>query len=186
MTTSQTYDWPDKVLGFWFGELEAKDWFSKSEALDADIRSRFGSLHNEHSTKAPHQFLASPNEALAAIILFDQLSRNQFRGTPRSFASDQLSLGIARQMVAKGWDLHITHKRRIFVYLPFEHSENLADQDICIKLVEALEDEQFIRYAHAHRDVIVRFGRFPHRNAILGRISTPEEDAYLCESGTGF
>lgn len=183
---SPDHDWARRVQEFWFKECGPKDWFKKSDALDAEIQDRFGSLHAQLSHKAPDDFLSSPEDAFAAIILFDQLSRNLFRGDPRSFASDALALRIARGIIAMGWDKDIAHSRRVFVYLPFEHSEELKDQDTSVELIEALGDEEFTRYAKAHRDVIKRFGRFPHRNAILGRSSTRAEEAYLSQPGSGF
>ena len=181
-----TAHWSDKVLHFWFEELSPKDWFAKSDALDAEIQKRFGSLHRELSGREAEDFLSSATKAFAAIILFDQFSRNLFRGDARSFANDPLALAIARAMLAKGWDKEITNEQRVFVYLPFEHSEELVDQGRCVELIEALGNEEFTRYAKAHRDVILRFGRFPHRNAILGRTSTPAEVAFLSRPGSRF
>ena len=186
MTASSDDNWAHKVHEFWFKECGPDDWFKKSDALDAEIRERFGSVHARLSQWAPDDFLNTPEDAFAGIILFDQLSRNLFRGDPRSFASDPLALRIARGMIAKGWDKDIAADWRVFVYLPFEHSEAPADQDTCVEFVTALGDEEFIRYAKAHRDVIRRFGRFPHRNSILGRTSTADEEAYLSQPGSGF
>jgi uncharacterized protein (DUF924 family) len=181
-----TVHWSEEILRFWFEELSPKDWFSKDEALDAEIERRFGSLHDKLSAQDPDRFLDSAHIAFAAIILFDQLSRNLFRGTPQSFASDPLAVAIARALVANGWDKSIGTERRVFAYLPFEHSEDLTDQDTSVALIEALGDLEFTRYAHAHRDIIVRFGRFPHRKAILGRASTREEEVFLSQPGSGF
>ena len=186
MNASPDHDWARKVHEFWFKECDPDDWFKKSDALDAEIQKRFGSLHAQLSQKEAGEFLHSPEDAFAAIILLDQLSRNLFRGDPRSFASDPLALEIARGMIAKGWDKDIALNWRVFVYLPFEHSEALEDQDTCVELGSARGDEKFTRYAKAHRDVIKRFGRFPHRNSILGRPSTAEEEAYLSQPGSGF
>jgi len=174
------------ALGFWFGELDAKDWVSKNEALDDEIRARFFGLHKELSQKPLGDLMASPSEAFAAIIVFDQFSRNLYRGDPRSFASDPIGLEVARELVGRGWDQDIALDQRVFAYLPFEHSEHLTDQNEAVRLIQALGDDGFTRYAHAHRDVIERFGRFPHRNAILGRPSTPQEEAYLRQPGSGF
>ncbi|MEM1052892.1 MAG: DUF924 family protein [Pseudomonadota bacterium] len=179
-------NWSDDVLDFWFKELRPIDWFAKSDELDAQITTRFQTTHKQLADNTSDCFLGSPKEAFAAIILFDQFSRNLFRGHRRSFASDPLALAIARGMLGKGWDQEILREQRIFVYLPFEHSEDMADQDTSVALIEALGNEQFTRYAYAHRDVIIRFGRFPHRNAILGRKSTDEEEAYLAQPGSGF
>ncbi len=173
-------------MNFWFNELEAKDWFAKNEALDADIEQRFGPLRQQLAHQRFDKFLGSPRQSLAAVILFDQMSRNLFRGDPRSFATDELALAIAHAMVERGWDKEIGREYRVFVYLPFEHSENLDDQNTAVELIDTLGNEEFSRYAHAHRDVIARFGRFPHRNAILKRGSTPQEDAYLSKPGSGF
>lgn len=186
MKADQESDWFEDVLYFWFEELEAKDWFSKNAAIDAQIETRFGALHKRHSNKNPAHFLGSPFKALGAIILFDQFSRNLFRRDPRSFATDPIGLEIARTMVAKGWDKDLAPEQRIFAYLPFEHSEDMADQNTAVSLIEVLGNAEFTRYAKAHRDVIARFGRFPHRNEVLGRISTLEEQAYLHEPGSGF
>ena len=186
MVLSDGSDWARSVCEFWLEECSPDDWFKKSDALDAEIQERFGSMHAQLSQRAPDDFLNTTEQAFAAIILFDQLSRNLFRGDPRSFASDPLALDIARGMIAKGWDKDIAADRRVFVYLPFEHSEALEDQDVAVQLIEALGDEAFTRYAKAHRDVIKRFGRFPHRNTILGRTSTPDEEAYLSQPGSGF
>ncbi|MEP0391320.1 MAG: DUF924 family protein [Erythrobacter sp.] len=186
MAIPATDRWPDEILDFWFGELGAKDWFSKNEAVDAQIQRRFRSLHEQLSQKSPSGFLTSPSKAFAAIILFDQLPRNLYRNDPRSFASDLLALDIARELITKKWDANIAHDQRVFAYLPFEHSENLADQDEAVRMIEPLGDDDFTRYAHTHRNVIVRFGRFPHRNTILGRTSTPQEKEYLRQPGSGF
>ena len=186
MVMPQNRDWADEVLAFWFEELGPRDWFKKSDALDAQIVTRFAALHSQLGREPAEGFLTSPLGALAAIILFDQLSRNLFRGDPRSFASDTLALAVARGVVANEWDKEISQARRVFLYLPFEHSEDIIDQDMAVELIEALGDEEFTRYAHAHREVIQRFGRFPHRNAVLGRKSTPCEETYLSQPGSGF
>lgn len=179
-------DWSQVVLAFWFKELKPRDWFAKSDDLDATIAQRFKALHARLHGPPPLAFPEDAHTSLAAIIVLDQFSRNLFRGHSDSFASDDLALSIARDMVARGWDKDVVPGQRIFAYLPFEHSEDLTDQDISVGLIETLGDASFTRYAHAHRDVIRRFGRFPHRNAILGRQSTPEEQAYLSQPGSGF
>lgn len=179
-------EWSAAVLEFWFEEITPRDWFAKSDEMDAQITKRFGKVHSRLVGPPALPFQNDPEIALSAILVLDQFSRNMFRGDARSFASDPMALMIARQMVAKGWDQKIALEHRIFVYLPFEHSEEMADQDTSVALIKALGNEQFTRYAHAHRDVIKRFGRFPHRNAILGRTSTLEEEAYLSQPGSGF
>lgn len=186
MSKSQDDNWSAKVLDFWFRELQPKDWFAKDDVMDAEIERRFAPLHRQLSKEPTESLLTSPDQGLAAILVLDQFSRNLFRGEPASFASDPQCLALARAMVAKAWDQNIPQDRRVFVYLPFEHSEDLTDQNTAVSLIETLGDEQFTRYANAHREVIARFGRFPHRNAILGRVSTPQEVAYLSQPGSGF
>lgn len=179
--------WVEDVLSFWFGELDRAAWFRKSEATDAPIRERFGKVHDHIITALPVEAaLASPRRALAAVIVLDQFSRNMFRGTPESFAGDAKARDIAREAVARGLDHAMNVHERAFLYMPFEHSEDLADQELAVALIGALGDDEYTRYAIAHRDVIVRFGRFPHRNAVLGRVSSPEEEAFLRQPGSSF
>lgn len=174
------------VLDFWFGELQRADWFRADADLDRRITERFLDLHEAVLSQIPDAAYRSASGALATILLFDQFPRNVFRGTPRAFATDGLAVQLAEATVQSGLDSAMPTDRRVFAYLPFEHSETLADQDLSVALISALGDDEFTRYAHAHRDVIARFGRFPHRNAILGRTSTPEEIAHLAQPGSGF
>lgn len=178
--------WADRVLEFWFRDLTPADWFTKSDATDVRIANQFKALHAELAVKDIGDLLGSAKIGLAAIIVLDQFSRNMFRGTAQSFATDALALNIAKEMVARKLDQHVDPTKRIFVYLPFEHSEDLQDQNVSVALIEALGDHQFTQYALAHRDVILQFGRFPHRNAVLGRKSTQEELIYLSQPGSGF
>ena len=177
---------PQSVLEFWFGELTPKQWFVKDEALDRQIADRFSDLHLALSREVPDEWRASPEARLARIIALDQFPRNIYRGSPLSFATDGLALKAAKAAIAIGADAAVSEDRRIFFYMPFEHAENLDDQDRAVALCEALGNETYLDYARRHREVIERFGRFPHRNAILGRASTPEEEAYLAEPGAGF
>jgi uncharacterized protein (DUF924 family) len=179
-------DWAPRVLDFWFGELTRADWFRKDDAIDDAIRSRFLNVYERLAAGAGDEALAGPDQALAAILALDQFPRNIFRGTPRAFETDAQARDIADRAIALGFDAAAPLARRVFVYLPFEHSERLADQERAVALISALGDDEYTRYAHAHADVIRRFGRFPHRNTILGRASTPEESAYLAEPGSGF
>jgi uncharacterized protein (DUF924 family) len=123
---------------------------------------------------------------LAAVIVFDQFPRNMFRGTPRAFATDPLALALARQMVDAGLDRDFSKDERMFLYLPFEHSEQAGEQVRCCALFALLEDPELLRYAQSHKDIIDRFGRFPHRNVILERVSTPEEIEFLKQPGSSF
>jgi uncharacterized protein (DUF924 family) len=180
------------VLGFWFGPppLQARaEWFRKDTAFDAAVRERFGStLEAGLAGTLPASWEREP---LAEILLLDQLTRNAFRGTPRAFAGDARALALARAMVAAGTDAALHPIQRCFVLLPFEHAEDAAAQDEAVRRFDAIAGaDPFCAhaadFARRHRDVIRRFGRFPHRNAVLGRASTPQELAYLAEPGSGF
>lgn len=173
--------WVDDVLAFWFRELEPKQWFFSTKELDDLIRARFGHLVTEISIDSPAAASTDPKVALAAVIVLDQFPRNIYRGTARAFATDDLALRIATQAVDNRLDQQLEPPERLFLYLPFEHSEVSADQDRSVMLFEALGMEEPLRYAIEHRDIIRRFGRFPHRNAILGRQSTEEELAFMKE-----
>lgn len=177
----------NELLDFWFTELSPKAWFTKDEALDAQIRARFLGVYEQLANTAPvDALLATPETTLAALITLDQLPRNMFRGTARMFEGDAKALELARRARAEATDEQVDPARRLFFYLPFEHSEALADQDLSVALFEKLGDANYLRYAIAHRDIIVRFGRFPHRNALLGRPSTAEELTFLAEPGSSF
>ncbi|MGI9479229.1 MAG: DUF924 family protein [Hyphomicrobiaceae bacterium] len=178
--------WAEDVLKFWFEELEPADWFKKSDETDATIRARYLNLYERLAQVSVDSLLDSSREALAAVIVLDQFPRNLFRGDPKSFATDAKARAITEAAIDAGFDQGMSVDEAVFLYLPFEHSEDLADQNRCVLLMEALGNENYTQYAIAHRDVIVRFGRFPHRNAILGRASTAEEDTYLVEPGSGF
>lgn len=182
-----TAAWPGEVLAFWFEELTPAAWFRKDEALDRDIRSRFLVLHEQVSGDFRlEREVSTADRAVAAAILLDQLPRNMFRNSPKSFASDEMALAVAKRAVDLGLDASIEPQRRTFLYLPFEHSELLADQDRSVELFSRLADPELLRYAVSHRDIIARFGRFPHRNAILGRASTREEIEFLQTPGSSF
>ncbi|KXF78740.1 hypothetical protein ATN84_02900 [Paramesorhizobium deserti] len=174
--------WKADILNFWFGELGPKQWFESTPELDHTIRTRFFDLHETIARQAaedPAALSGDADTALAAIIALDQFPRNIFRGTARAFATDPLALAIARYAVDKGLHHQLPSERRAFLYLPFEHSEDLRDQERSVELFTAAGEEEGIKYAVEHRDIITRFGRFPHRNGILNRASTPEEEAFL-------
>ena len=173
-----------EVLEFWFGQ-DRKRWFVKDPAFDDEIRARFLPLYERAFQGSVAHWNAEPRGSLALVILFDQFPRNMFRGTPRAFASDELARTGARTIVDKGWDKTMTADERTFAYLPFEHSESLEDQIRCCELMAPL-GEELLGYAVRHREIIARFGRFPHRNAALGRESTPEETEFLKTPGSGF
>ncbi len=173
-------DWVSAVLAFWFDELQPKDWFETSDAVDAAIRERFGGLHERLIGEFPSMSFHDPRTALAAILVFDQFPRNMFRGQPRAFATDDLAASIARKAIEREFDAQVPEAQRIFFYMPLMHSENVADQEHCVSLCSALEGDT-VKYAIEHRDIVARFGRFPHRNRALGRESTEPEKAFLAE-----
>lgn len=177
--------WEKRVLDFWYKELEPKQWFEKDDAVDSAIASRFGSVHESLAAAANDSLSATPQSALAAIIVLDQFSRNMFRGSAKSFACDAKALDLAERVIAAGSDSALSDDERYFLYMPFMHSEDLEDQERCIALFEDLGSENGVKYAKLHRDVIAEFGRFPHRNAVLGRETTDAEQAWL-DAGGGF
>jgi uncharacterized protein (DUF924 family) len=178
--------WVGEVLRFWFEELGEGDWFAKDHHLDERIRARFLPLYEELAASEARdmrdsQEAATPRALLAAVIVLDQFPRNMFRDSPRAYAADGIARGLARAAVERGLDRSMTDQERNFLYLPFEHSEDRADQALSVELIRRLGNEEWTRYALAHQEMIDRFGRFPHRNAILGRESTPAELARLQE-----
>ena len=177
---------PETVLDFWYNELTPKQWFVKDPEIDRKITERFASLHLALSRQVPAEWRASPDARLALVVVLDQFSRNMYRGSPLAFATDTLALKAAKAAIAVGADMAVSEERRVFFYTPFEHAENLDDQARAVSLFKALGDETYLDYAIQHEDVIKQFGRFPHRNSILGRTSTPAEEAYLAEPGAGF
>jgi uncharacterized protein (DUF924 family) len=164
------------VLGFWFA-LGWDDWWKTNPALDEQIRKRFETLWAEQREHVPDHFLGSADEALAAVILFDQFPRNMFRGHADQYSTDPLALAVAKGAVARSYDDGMAPERRGFLYMPFEHSEDLRDQIQSLLLFTTLGDAEMLKYARLHHDVIQRFGRFPHRNAMLGRKPTALEGA---------
>jgi len=184
-----------EVLEFWFGAGEAygqrhKRWFAKDPIFDAELRRRFAPLVEDLMAGGHHDWLGEPRTCLARIIALDQFPRQIHRGSARAFAADGLGLEAARHAVAQRYDVGLLPVERLFLYLPFEHSESLADQERACELMRPLvgfpETDDALRYAEAHRAIVARFGRFPHRNAALGRPSTAEELQFLKEPGSAF
>ena len=173
--------WVGEVLRFWFEELAERNWFAKDHHLDERIRARFLALYEELAARDARdvQEAATPRELLAAVIVLDQFSRNMFRDSARAYAADPLARRLARLAVEQGFDRSMTDQQRMFLYLPFAHSEDRADQALSVELFSRLGNDEWKRYAVAHQEIIDRFGRFPHRNATLGRESTPDELARL-------
>jgi uncharacterized protein (DUF924 family) len=186
-----------RVLDFWFGApgspqagQRRAEWFTKSHAFDAAIRERFLSTYEAAAAGRCAHWDASARELLAFIVVLDQLPRNMFRGSPLAFAADAQALAAAERMVARGWDVELAPLERSFAYLPFEHAENLAAQERSMRLFGALAQDaayaDLLEWARKHYIIIRRFGRFPHRNAILERASTPEEIEFLSQPGSTF
>ena len=169
-------DWRSDVLKFWFA-LDRKQWWSGGPELDHRIRQNFLKLWAEKRQLPVDAFTTDPLTALAAVVLFDQFPRNMFRGSADQFATDHLALAIAKAAVDKEYDEQLEPKERGFLYMPFQHSEYRADQDRSLLLFTALGDDHQLGYAKKHHDVIARFGRFPHRNQMLGRAPRPDEVA---------
>lgn len=171
--------WVDDVLAFWFETLTPEDWFTRKDETDEAIREKFLVLHSELKTEPPQAAFDEPPPALAATIVFDQFPRNIFRGKAEAFSTDNLALRIARNAVEKGFDDNLSQQQKQFLYMPFMHSEVLADQEHSVMLFKALGNEDSLKYAVEHRDIVLRFGRFPHRNRVLGRTSTDDEREFL-------
>ena len=169
-------DWRGDVIKFWFG-LKPDQWWGGDPELDHRIREGFLKLWSEKRQLPVDSFLTDPLTALAAVILFDQFPRNMFRGHADAYSTDPLALGIAKEAVSRGLDEELDLPERKFLYMPFQHSEDLDDQNRAVLLFTRIGDDQQIGYARHHRDIIERFGRFPHRNSILGRASRPDEIA---------
>lgn len=178
-----------EVLRFWFGR-DRKAWFEKNPAFDAEIRRRFLPRYELGAAARLSDWMQTPAGCLALVILLDQFPRNMFRGSARAFAADPLARDAARAILDNGWDKAMTPDERMFAYLPFEHSESLADQERCLALMQDIaafpETADLPRWAEAHLVIVRRFGRFPHRNAALGRASTPEEIEFLKQPGSSF
>lgn len=192
-----------EILEFWFGSLDQpvpvekkKMWWTKSDATDGEIRTRFEETLQAAARGEYDAWKETPQGALALILLFDQFSRNIYRGTPQAFAQDHLALELARSMVESGQDQALPTLQRTFVYMPFEHAEDLDAQRRCLDLFACLVEDapathkeqclDYHGYAQRHHEIIERFGRFPHRNKILGRDSTPEEVEFLKQPGSSF
>ncbi|WP_066739000.1 DUF924 family protein [Cupriavidus sp. D384] len=187
------------VLAFWFGlpgspgwDVSRREWFAKSDDFDARIREQFLPVWQAAHDDANDDWSVTPEGACARIVLLDQFPRNMFRGEARSFATDAQALAVARRMLAEGWDRQLpTPWHRVFCYLPFEHAESLADQEISVRETTALRQDtagrvDVLEWAVKHQEIIARFGRFPHRNAVLGRDSSAEELAFLKQPGSRF
>jgi uncharacterized protein (DUF924 family) len=175
---------PKQIVSFW-AKAGEKRWFKKDPAFDQKIREHFLVTHQAAELDKLRDWEESAEGALALVLLLDQFPRNMFRGTVRAFANDPQARAVAARAIKRGFDKKVPNELRTFFYLPFEHSEDLADQEKCLKLFRAMKDKDMIHWAKIHHDIIKQFGRFPHRNEILGRNSTPEEMAFLEQGGFG-
>ncbi|SDI70868.1 DUF924 family protein [Billgrantia gudaonensis] len=176
----------DEVLDFWFRELVPAQWFRKDPALDAEIAQRFGTLLQAATRGELWQWRRSVQGRLAEVIVLDQFSRNVHRDTPLAFAADPTALVLAQEAVAHELDRELETMQRAFLYMPYMHSESLAIHDEALRLFDQPGLEENLRFERRHRDILVRFGRYPHRNAVLGRESTPEERTFLEQPGSSF
>lgn len=184
-----------EVLTFWFGDEGGEDygefresWFERNDDFDREIQTRFSDLYEEAASGELDSWKEDSQSCLALIIVLDQFPRNMFRGDPRSWATDAKALEAAKHAVEHAYDRELPPFQRSFVYMPYMHSENLDDQKRCVELFELMGEggENNVEYAVGHRDIIERFGRFPHRNEILGRQTTPEEAEFLTQPGSSF
>jgi uncharacterized protein (DUF924 family) len=169
--------WIEDVYRFWFEELRPEDWFRSNKSTDAAVRQRFSELYRTLAKSAPAA--GSPREAVAGVVVLDQFPRNMFRGSPQAYATDPAALGLAQAAIAAGFDHGLGMRERQFLYMPFQHSEDRAVQHQSRELFTLLGVPDLIQFCEDHKAIIDRFGRFPHRNAILGRASTPEEIEFL-------
>ncbi|WIA56567.1 DUF924 domain-containing protein [Sphingobium sp. WTD-1] len=176
-----TADWAAALLDFWFNQVGEEGWYSHDPALDQHCIDRFAVLWSEKRTLPSESFLDRADDALAAVLLFDQLPRNMFRGQAQAFATDPIARGVARGAIALGYDIQIGGAGRLFFYMPFQHSEDLTDQELSLSLFEGTGDARSLDFARQHHATIARFGRFPHRNAALGRATLPAEAAAVAE-----
>lgn len=175
------------VLGFWFAPDMAARWFAGDPAFDAEVKARLGRAAEAAARGELDGWADTPEGALALVLLLDQVPRHLYRGDARAFDGDAAARAVTRRAIEAGFDRELDQAQRLFLYLPLEHSEALADQEDCCRLMEELTDNpEWADYARQHRDIIARFGRFPHRNTILGRESTAEERDFLKEPGSSF
>lgn len=182
----EVHDGADAVLDFWFGALTPEQHFAKDDALDATIRARFGALHEVLLASGAAGWRGTPETLLAAVIVLDQFSRNMFRDTAQAFAADPLARALTLAAIDDGWDVDLAPERAAFLYMPLMHAEDPAMQRLSMAKFTALGLADNIRFAMAHAVVIEQFGRFPSRNAALGRISTPAERDYLKRPDAGW
>jgi uncharacterized protein (DUF924 family) len=174
------------ILNFWVHEIPREVWFRKDELFDQRLRERFLARHEHVATLPTADCVGDAERAIAAVIALDQFPRNMFRDTPRAFATDAKACAIADRAIANGFEARLSKDQLTVLYLPYQHAEDPAVQARAVLLMATLQNTELNHFAVAHKDIIDRFGRFPHRNVILGRISTPEENAFLSQPGSAF
>lgn len=176
----------NNVLKFWFSELTPQQWFVKNEALDLTIKKRFQLVHQQANAGELFEWRQTPQGCLAEVIVLDQFSRNIYRDSPNAFASDNLALVLAQEAITKGFDNELTPEQRSFLYMPYMHSESKAIHEIAVTLFNQPELQNNYEFELKHKVIIDQFGRYPHRNEILGRESTAEEIEFLKQPGSSF
>lgn len=174
------------VLSFWFEDSTPEDWFKKNEQFDNKIKTLFLNMHDQVSKGETMPWRLTPLGALAEVIVLDQFSRNMFRNTAKAFAYDNLALALSQRAIEMGFDQQLNTDERKFLYMPFMHSESKIIHALAVKLFEALNDKATLQYEILHKQIIDQFGRYPHRNLILGRTSTPEEIEFLKQENSSF
>lgn len=181
-------DSQEDILAFWFEDTAPQQWFLVNPDFDAEIRARFADKYDKAKLGILDDWRRDADGCLALCLLLDQFPRNMFRGTPEAFATDAKALVVAKYALSKGFDQVLSPVKRRFIYLPFEHSENLQDQRKSVELFEKMKKDDPLGYDYAlkHLKVIEQYGRFPHRNKVLGRENTPDEEQYLAQPGAGF
>ncbi len=174
------------VLKFWFEESTPEQWYKKDDGFDAALRERFATLYGRAAVGGLDSWRDTAKGCLALVIVLDQFPRNMFRGDRRSFGTDAAARAALRHALDKGFDADFSATEKEFLYMPLQHSEDAADQALSVQLNGATGDAELLKYAVAHKDIVDRFGRFPHRNEVLGRETTPDEAAFLKEPGSSF
>jgi uncharacterized protein (DUF924 family) len=176
----------EAVLEFWFNETEREKWFRKDDAFDEAVRARFANVYRSAAAGELDRWQETPRGCLALVIVLDQFPRNMFRGDARCFATDAAARAVLRHALDSGFDEGLSVPEKQFLYLPLQHSEDAADQALSVTLNAATGDADLLKWAEAHQRIVARFSRFPHRNEILGRETTPEEAEFLKEKGSSF
>lgn len=176
----------EEIIKFWFEEIETSQWWKKDAEFDQLISDRFSAIHKRASRCELYDWRETAEGRLAEIIVLDQFSRNMYRDSPRSFSNDALALALSQEAIRMGADKEVSTKKRSFIYLPFMHSESAIIHEVAVDLYTALGREENLKFELKHKAIIDRFGRYPHRNEVLGRISTEEEIAFLSKPGSSF